>query len=69
MVTDREWLGAEVIKILSADARERLDRNGQRGFVDATDEPGPDQDDEPASGEPFPSETDLGQGPLAPIPE
>ena len=61
--------GAELIKILSADARERLDRGGQRGFVDATAEPGPDPGDEPASADPFPSETDLSQGPLASIPE
>ena len=47
MATDSEWLGAELIKLLSADAKEHLERNGQRGFVDVTAEPGPEQDDEP----------------------
>ena len=43
--TDSEWLGAELIKILSADAKQRLERAGQRGYVDAMDEPGPDDEE------------------------
>ena len=41
IATDSEWLGAELIKILSADAKAHLERAGQRGYVDASDEEGP----------------------------
>jgi hypothetical protein len=58
-----------LIKLLSADTKERLERGGQRGFVDATTEPGPEDGDEPPTADPFPSEVDLHQGPLASIPE
>ena len=48
LATDSEWLGAELIKVLSADAKQHLERAGQRGFVDATSEEGPtEQDAEP----------------------
>ena len=40
--TDQEWLGAELIRVLSADAKASLERKGQRGYVDATNEPGPE---------------------------
>ena len=48
VATDSEWVGAELIKLLSADAKQHLERAGQRGYVDATAEEGP-EDDEGAS--------------------
>ena len=62
--TDSEWLGAELIKILSADAKQHLERNGQRGFVDATREEGPDPDVARPS-----EDSTLPTGPLDSIPE
>lgn len=49
LATDSEWLGAELIKVLSADAKTHLERQVQRGFVDATGEEGPDPPEEPGS--------------------
>ena len=43
--TDQELLGAEIIRVLSADAKANLERGGQRGFVDATKEDGPEGGD------------------------
>ena len=40
---DEEWIGAEVIKVLSTDAKASLERRGQRGYVDATNEEGPSE--------------------------
>ena len=52
LATDSEWLGAELIKVLSADAKKHIERAGQRGYVDATSEDGPtEQDEEPDSAE------------------
>ena len=45
IATDEEWLGAESIKVLSQDARIHRDKHGQRGYIDATDEGGPEPDD------------------------
>eukprot|EP00973_Karenia_brevis_P032361 4460452-Karenia_brevis.AAC.1 len=39
-------MGSEIIRILSADAKQRLEHSGQRGFVDATAEEGPPQEEE-----------------------
>eukprot|EP00973_Karenia_brevis_P040807 5648695-Karenia_brevis.AAC.1 len=39
--TDEEWMGSESIRILSVDAKQRLEHGGQRGFVDAIQEEGP----------------------------
>ena len=47
LATDSEWLGAELIRVLSADAKQHVERTGQRGFVDATREEGPGEDSEP----------------------
>eukprot|EP00973_Karenia_brevis_P075568 10497655-Karenia_brevis.AAC.1 len=44
--TDVEWIGSEIIRILSADAKQRLEHGGQRGFVDATAEEGPPPEEE-----------------------
>eukprot|EP00973_Karenia_brevis_P089935 12400124-Karenia_brevis.AAC.1 len=44
--TDEEWIGSEIISILSADAKQRLEHSCQRGFVDAAAEEGPPQDEE-----------------------
>ena len=64
LATDSEFLGAELIKILSADAREHIARNGQRGYVDASREDGPEDDDpEP------PNSSSVDFGPLSSIPE
>ena len=46
LATDSDWLGAELIRVLSADAKQHVERTGQRGFVDATREEGPDEDSE-----------------------
>ena len=40
--SDQEWLGAEVIRVLSADAKASLGRSGQHGFTEAKEEEGPD---------------------------
>ena len=41
--TDEEWLGAKLVKIFSNDALERMQRQGQRGYVDtAGEDPPPD---------------------------
>ena len=42
--TDEEWLGAELVKILSSDALERMQRQGQRGYVDTSGEEPPPED-------------------------
>eukprot|EP00973_Karenia_brevis_P076799 10666808-Karenia_brevis.AAC.1 len=43
--TDEEWMGTEIIRILSADAKQRLEQCRQRGFVDAFQEEGsPDEE-------------------------
>eukprot|EP00973_Karenia_brevis_P015171 2074040-Karenia_brevis.AAC.1 len=44
--TDEEWMGSEIIHILSADAKQRLEHSGQRGFVYATAEEGPPEVEE-----------------------
>ena len=36
--SDQEWLGAEIIRVLSAEAKASLERKVQRGYVDATNE-------------------------------
>ena len=38
--TDQEWLGAELLRVLSAEAKACPERKGQRGYVDATNESG-----------------------------
>ena len=45
IATDEEWLGAEIIKVLSQDARNHLDKHGQRGYIDVTGEEGPGEED------------------------
>ena len=45
IATDEEWLGAEIMKVLSQDARNHLDKHGQRGYIDATGEEGPGDED------------------------
>ena len=42
---DEEWIGSDVIRVLSADAKASLERRGKRGYVDATNEEGPTEDD------------------------
>ena len=39
--TDDEWMGAELMKILSEDSRSILGDRGRRGFVDTSSEEGP----------------------------
>ena len=40
---DEEWLGAELIRVLSQDALQHIRRQGQRGYVDTShEEPPPD---------------------------
>ena len=63
--TDEEWIGAELIKVLAADAKQHVERAGQRGYVDATGEEGPDVGDEL----PAPEVSLDTIGPLQPIPE
>ena len=41
--TDQEWLGAEIIRVLSAEAKASLERKGQRGYVAAMNESGPEE--------------------------
>ena len=42
--TDEEWLGAELIRVLSRDALRHVQRQGQRGYVDtAGEEPPPSE--------------------------
>ena len=36
--TDDEWLGSELIRVLSKDALTHMQRNGQRGYVDTAGE-------------------------------
>ena len=43
--TDEEWLGAELIRTLSQDALEHVQRQGQRGYVDTSHEEPPPSDD------------------------
>ena len=43
--TDEEWLGSEILRVLSADGKANLERWGQRGYVDATKEDGLEGDD------------------------
>ena len=50
LATDSEWLGAELIKVLSDDAQAHVARKGQAGYVDASNEDGPDDDDDDAEG-------------------
>ena len=49
--TDEEWIGAEIIRVLASDAKVSLERQGQRGFVDATGEEGPLPEDDRVSPE------------------
>jgi len=44
--TDEEYVGAEIIRVLGQDAREHLERRGQRGYVDVTKEGPPDDEQE-----------------------
>ena len=44
--TDEEWLGAELVKILSKDALEHMQHNGQRGYVDTSGEDPPPLEEE-----------------------
>eukprot|EP00973_Karenia_brevis_P033117 4569348-Karenia_brevis.AAC.1 len=67
-------MGSEIIRILSAGAKQRLEHGGQRGFVDATQEEGPPEEDSSLSGtESSPSSTsqpvDGASGALPSIPE
>ena len=39
--TDEEWLGAELIRVLSRDCLRHMQRQGQRGYVDTADEEPP----------------------------
>ncbi len=65
--TDTEWLGAELIKVLSEDAKAHIERKGQRGYVDATAEEGPGEDDLPPA---VPETANVvPYSPLATIPE
>ena len=68
--TDHEYYGAELMNILSRDALQYASRAGQRGYVDATTEDGPeDQDDLPDAPE-HPAVAEVSdRPPLAVIPE
>ena len=55
--TDQDGLGAEIIRVQSAELKASLERKGQRGFVDATNEPGPE--DVPGSSSEPPGTEDL----------
>ena len=76
--TDQEWLGVEVAKVLSDEVKAAI-RRGQRGCVDATQDPlDPDQENEPppdadvVAAEENPSEeppVDPALAQLSPIPE
>ena len=66
MATDSEWMGAELIKILSTECKQHVERAGQRGYVDATGEEGPSEEEEAEA----PSAViSVAAGPLASIPE
>ena len=43
--TSEEWLGAEIIEVLSKDAKEHVEGHGRRGYADATHEDGPPESD------------------------
>eukprot|EP00973_Karenia_brevis_P010536 1429277-Karenia_brevis.AAC.1 len=43
-------MGSEIIRIVSADAKQRLEHGGQRGIVDATSEEGPPEEGVSPSG-------------------
>eukprot|EP00973_Karenia_brevis_P070520 9801444-Karenia_brevis.AAC.1 len=60
--TDEEWLGSEIIRSLSADAKQRLEHSGQRGFVDATAEEGPPQEEEVGPPPPTPQPLQAPEG-------
>ena len=66
--TDEEWMGSEIIRVLSSDAKVRLERDAQRGYVDATKEEGPDPDNEIVDDSPQPR-GESADGRLPPIPE
>ena len=45
--TDEEWLGAELIRVLSKDALQHMQRQGQRGYIDTShEEPPPEAEDD-----------------------
>ena len=72
LATDTEWLGAELIKVLSDDAKIRIEKGPQRGYVDASNEPGPNDDVDPESPTPADGDTVMGdsaEGRMPPIPE
>ena len=43
--TDDEWLGAELIRVLSRDALQHVQRHGARGYVDTEGEEPPPADE------------------------
>ena len=51
LATDSEWLGAELIKVLSDDAKQHIDKEGQRGYVDTANEEGPPEEDSEETGD------------------
>ena len=46
LATDHEYHGAELIKLLSKDSLSSIGSRGQRGYVDATHEDGPEDDEQ-----------------------
>ena len=51
LATDSEWLGAELIKVLSDDAKQHIEKEGQRGYVDTANEEGPPEDESEETGD------------------
>ena len=51
LATDSEWLGAELIKVLSDDAKQHIAKKGQRGYVDTANEEGPPEEESEETGD------------------